>query len=184
MPFNADDGKQYLLLAAQTSGRIIRLNPVSREFRYVVTGLDQPSSLVIEPTTGDLLIVEQDRISTIPRSLLQADLVAQGSIPPAANSAAMGASPMAATLLQLSGGGGIVADRCTRNIYVTNSQEGTIREFNPITGRSRIVASGLSFPGQMLGLYRSEVSCPYSFHILVVQKNANQVFSSFRATAA
>ncbi len=176
VPFNADDGKQYLLLAAQTSGRIIRLNPVTRDFRYVASGLDQPSSLVIDPTSGDLLIVERDKISSIARTDLEADLAVQDATPVTSFAPGPGASsPIAATLFPLTGGSGIVADRCTRTIYFTNAEEGTVSEFNPATGKTRIIVDGLSLPGQMLGLYRSEVSCPYSFQILVAQRNANQV---------
>jgi hypothetical protein len=173
IPFKADNGKQFLLLAAQTSGRIIRLEPVSKDFKDVVTGLNQPSSLVIDISTGDLLIVEKDKVSTVPKATLQADL----SAPDGSRLYAPGPtpSPFASLVLPASGAAGIAVDRCTGFIYYSLAAEGSIIEYHPAQGTSLIVATGLQNPGQMLGIYRENVTCPNSFQLLVAERGANRV---------
>ncbi len=170
IPFTADNSTQFLLLAAQTSGGIIRLNPVTKDFKYVVTGLNQPSSLVIDPSSGDLLVVEADQISSVSKSTLQADLLA----PKLPRSNAPGAPP-ASILFPVTGAAGITVDRCTGFIYYSFPDLGTIVEYHPAVGTSLTVASGLDHPGQLLGIYRANVTCPNSFQILVAEHDANRV---------
>jgi hypothetical protein len=86
--FPASDGREYLLLASQTLGRILRLDPATRQVQEVVRGLVEPSALVIDPSTGDVLVVERGSITTVPRTLLEAGLAARAAVQPARRSAA------------------------------------------------------------------------------------------------
>lgn len=173
IPFKADNGTQFLLLAAQTSGRIIRLNPVTKEVKYVVTGLNQPASIVIDPVSGDLYIVEQDKISTVASSILQADLSAPGIAPVGA--LASGPPPFPSLVIPATGGAGIAINRCTGYVYFSLASLGTIVEYHPASGDSLTIASGLNNPGQMLGIYRENVTCPASFQLLIAERGANRI---------
>ncbi|MEE8348744.1 MAG: hypothetical protein V3R94_04185, partial [Acidobacteriota bacterium] len=168
--FKASNGKEFLLLAAKTSGRIIRLDPaiqgVSRE---VATGLNQPESMVIDPVTGDLLVVEQTQVTTVAKSDLEAGLSAlrlggggerrnQGQV-----------------LFPTAGGDGIAVDRCTGAIYITNRATGDILAFNRRSGEIRTVLSGLQEPTRLLAVYRGRVSCPDSFHLLAIERGTDQI---------
>ena len=61
---------------ASTTGTVIRLNPTTSESVVVASSLNAPSSLVVDPTSGDLLVAEKDRVTTVPKDQLESGLVA------------------------------------------------------------------------------------------------------------
>jgi len=174
--FKASNGRQYLLLAAQTTGRIIRLDPTTKQSRDVATGLNEPSSMVIDPASGDLLVAEKDKVSTIPKSALESDLASAADGAPG-GSALVGRSGGIGRPLFITAGGatGIAVDRCTGKIYYSIGTAGTIVEYDPATNGSRTIASGLQNPGQLLAIYRDGVACPDSFHLLAAERGANRI---------
>jgi len=174
LPFIAVDGNEYLLLLAQTTGRIIRLNPVTKNGKDVATGLNQPTSMVFDPVSGDLLVVEKDKISTVPKASLQSDL--SSSAPSAkefAESLEFGVRRLAG--VNITGAAGIAMDRCTGKIYLSMPDSSSIVEYDPLTNSTRIVISDLQNPGQLLGIYRTGVTCPDSFQLLVAERGADRV---------
>ena len=54
-------------------------------------------------------------------------------------------------------------------MFVSQASTGEVLEIDRLTGESRTIAEGLSEPGQLLGFYRSGVSCPDAFHLLVIE---------------
>jgi hypothetical protein len=163
--FTASSGKEFLLLAAQTSGKVIRLDPANGDTFEVATGLDQPTALVLDSSTGDLLVAEQDKVTIIPKILVEFDLVTS-RLPGAPG-------PQAATFPL--GGGGLARDRCTGDLYTSDTAAGVVRRFNAETQQVSIIFSGLDEPGQLLALYRTGVSCPHSLQLLVVEVGARRV---------
>ncbi len=174
LAFTASDGKEYLLLLGQTTGRVIRLEPTSKSAKDVVTGLNQPTSMVLDPVSGDLLVVEQDKITTIPKATLQAGLTssAPSAQEAAANTEALTRSFGAVTI---NGAAGIAVDRCTGKIYLSIADSGSLVEYNPTDNSIRTALTGLLNPGQLLGIYRAGVTCPDSFHLLISERGANRV---------
>lgn len=162
IPFTAQDGKEYLLLAGQTTGRIVRLNPSTKQSVDVASGLNQPSSLVIDPVSGNLFVAEADKVSIVTRDRLE----------PVSPKLSDPAAP-AATLFS-SGGDGIAADACTGLIYISSATRGEILEFNRILGRTRTIVSGLRTPRALLSLYRTGVSCPVSLQLLAVESGLDR----------
>ena len=162
VPYLAADGKEYLLLAGKASGSIVRLDPQSQTSMEVASGLNAPNSLVIDPVAGDLLVAEADQVSTIPASQLNQGLTGAGlaelEIPSGARLLAAGLEPT-----------GIAVDRCTANVYVSQASTGEVLKIDRLTGEVRTIAEGLSEPGQLLGFYRSGISCPDAFHLLVIE---------------
>ena len=169
--YTATTGKEFLLLAGQTTGRVIRLDPTTLETVDVAVGLNSPSSLVIDPNSGDLLVAEQDEVTSIPRADVEASL----AISPSALEARVSDFPQAITQIQASGADGVTVDRCTGNVYTSDTQLGVIRELNALTGELQVLVSGLQAPGQLLALYRANVGCPDSVELLVVEAGADQV---------
>ena len=165
--FAATDGKEYLLLAGRTSGSIRRLDPQGQTSVEVASGLNAPNSLVVDPVTGDLLVAEADQVSTIAVSQLNQGLagaqLAQVEISSGGRQLAAGLTPT-----------GIAADRCTGNVYVSQASTGEVLEIDRLTGELRSVAEGLFSPTQMLALYRSGISCPEGFHLLVVENDTGE----------
>jgi Leucine-rich repeat (LRR) protein len=70
---------------------------------------------------------------------------------------------------------GIAVDRCTGNIFISDEAQGAILEYDKFGGEVGHVGVGLLNPGQLLGLNRSGVSCPYSFQLLVVERGADRI---------
>jgi len=170
LPFRAIDGREYLLASGQTTGRIIRFDPVTRQSRDVASRLNEPSALVFDPTSGDLLVAEKDKITTVIRNTLESDLT------PAAAPARSEPEqvPIAAT-----GASGLAVDRCTGKLYYTVSSDGSLVEYDKGTGKARTLLSGLRKPGALLGLYRAGVTCPEGFELLVSETGLERTLLVF-----
>ncbi len=172
IPFEARDGREYLLLAARASGRVLRLNWQTGAVRAVATGLQSPSALVLDPIGGSLLVAESTRVSSVPRSALESDLPQTAQARTARKFQPDGirqglASPMGDVA-------GFAVDACTGRLYLA-SPEGNLIEYQRDTGSFATVLEGLDQPGQVAAFYRSGVSCPDAFQLLVVERGADQV---------
>jgi hypothetical protein len=167
--YTANNGQEFLLLAAKTSGKVIRLDPATGAMTEVATGLNQPESLVIDPVSGDLLVAELDKVTTVAKSDLEVGLVQAARLP--------GSRPktLAAELFSTQGTSGIAVDRCTGNVYISNQGTGEILRFIRSSGELQVVFSGLQQPTRLLAFYRSKVSCPESFHLLVIERGTDQI---------
>ena len=166
--FTASDQQEYLLLAAKTSGKIIRLDPNTPggDPTDVATGLDGPTALVLDKDSGDLVVAEQTQISTVDVAALNTGLAAQ-VLPTSSTLRPTESFPTA-------GGSGIVIDDCTGDIYIAYSAEDVVRRFDTDTEELEDLFT-LSQPGQMQGLFRRNVSCPDGFQILVAETGADQL---------
>ena len=81
IPFTASNQQQFLLLAGTTGGRIIRLDPQTQQSIDVAVGLDEPTSMVLDPLSGSLLVAEKNQISVVSRNQLESGLVSLPAIP-------------------------------------------------------------------------------------------------------
>jgi hypothetical protein len=168
--FEASNGKEFLLVAAKTSGRIIRLDPaIPGVTRDVATGLNQPESMVIDPVTGDLLVADLTQVTTVAKSDLEAGLAVLRLRP-----GGEGRDPRQ-ELFPIAGADGIAVDRCTGTIYTTNRTTGEILAYSRRSGELRTVLSGLQEPTRLLSVYRGRVSCPDSFHLLAIERGTDQI---------
>ena len=166
--FRASNGQELLLLAAKTTGRVIRFDPLTQASQDVATGLDQPTSLVVDPVTGDLLVAEQSRVSQIPRAQLETGLAARKSP----------AIPTAGAFLELfptDAADGIAVDRCTGDIYFSQRQNGQLLRYRRTKELLETVLAGRQDPTRMLGIHRRGVSCPDSFQLLFIEEGRDQI---------
>ena len=122
IPFRAGNGQEFLLLAAQTSGRVIRFEPTTLSTVDVATDLNRPGALVIDPSDGNLLVAEQDRVTTISRTQLEFGLAPAQS--PLRQSTLSPEGPSAALLFPTPGADGITVDRCTEDVYISDRAAG------------------------------------------------------------
>jgi hypothetical protein len=165
--YAASDGKEYLLLAGQTSGRILRLNPTTKESFEVAAGLNQPSAMVIDTLSGDLLVAEADTISIIPKAAIDSAGPTKG--PP-------GPAPRfeRALLFPANRPTGISADPCTGDVYFSDAVNSAVQVYVRRTGNLRTIPF-ISDPRQLIGLSRSGVSCPLPLHLLVVERGRDRI---------
>ncbi len=168
VPFAAGDGREYLLLAGNTSGRIIRLDPESGQITDVVTGLESPTAIAINPVTRELLIAEATQIRIVSALELNRGLLAPATVE--------AAKPIRQGLI-LGGvsASGIAADQCSGNIYLSDRTTGQILVIERGVGASRPVVAGLDLPVQILGLQRHGTSCSQSFHLFVVERGPGRI---------
>jgi len=164
----ASDGKEYLVMTSEAAGTVIRLNPSTGESEIVLSGLDQPSSLVIDDVEENLIVAEADEVSSYPLAVLDGGLTA-------AASSGIQVQSGGKRLLMAARSGRLAVDRCTGSIFVSVKNEGVILELNRLTGGVRTVASGLREPGALLGFYRRGVSCPAAFHLLVSERQGGRL---------
>ncbi|MDA2923364.1 hypothetical protein MYX65_01700 [Acidobacteria bacterium AH-259-L09] len=167
IPFSAANGRELLLLAGQTTGRVIRLDPITRQIKDVVTGLNEPTSLAIDSVSGNLLVAEKDKITTVAKNQLEADLL------PAARLTTKKRRPQKASIPAAPFGATV--DACTGIIYFSVRGAGEIRAIIRQTGEIKVVAFGLSQPEQIAGFYRRGVSCPFSCFLLVVEAGLDRI---------
>ncbi len=169
--YPASDGKEYMLLLGQSTGQLIRLEPLSGQSRLVYTGLQQPTSMAYDASTGSVLVAESDRITQIARTFIESGLTsgsgATGEIDP-------GQTPRS-TVALAAGATGLAVDRCTGEIYFSIASEGVIRAYDPATEQTRTLVSGLSSPGQLLTLYREGLPCPERTQLLVAEPGADRI---------
>ncbi len=160
------DDNEYLLLAAKTTGRVIRLEPQTQAMTTVVTGLDEPVSLVLDSVNRDLLVAERDRVTRVAGSELNQGLAGAPT--------GVSRRPLGNVIGGLTPAG-VAVDRCTGGIYVSDSASGEVRRIERLSGAAVTVAEGLADPGQLLGLYRTGISCLESFHLLITERGADRV---------
>ena len=166
--FTASDDNEYLLLAAKTSGKIIRLDPSNGSTTDVATDLNQPTALVLDKNSGDLVVAESTQISTVPADALNTGLAAQ-AFPASSTRQPTESFPTPGA------NSGIVVDDCTGNFYISDSAAGVVRRFNTDTEELDDLFPGLNQPGQLVGLFRRGVSCPDAFQMLVAETGADQL---------
>ena len=169
IPFTASNGKEFLLLAAKTSGKVIRLDPSTKERRDVATGLNQPETLVLDPVTGNLLVAEQDQISVVSKSVLEAGIASSLDIFPSAEHEEV------TELLATSSTAGIAVDECTGNIFYSDQESGKILQFNRDTQEVSTVFAGLNQPTRIVGIHRRRVPCPDSFQLLMIEDGSDVI---------
>ena len=167
--YTATNGQEFLLLAAKTSGKVIRLDPATRAATDIATGLTRPESMVIDPVTGDLLVAEQDQVTTVAQSDLE------GGLSALTRRVRGGPRGQAAELFSTSGADGIAVDQCTGNVYISNQTSGEISRFIRSSGELETVFSELQQPTRLLAFYREKVSCPDAFHLLVIERGTDQI---------
>lgn len=175
VPFEARDGNEYLILAARTSGRILRLNPQTRAVREIAVQ-NQPAALAFDLLTDDLLVAEPDQIVSIPRSRLESDLspAQEGAALQEAGGANRG-KPLQGFDIQPDGVDGLAVDECTGTVYFSQKEAGTVMAFDRRAGALTELVSGLGRPGQLLTAYRAGLSCPDSFSLLIVEESENLI---------
>ena len=170
IPFEASNGQEFLLLAGKTSGRIIRLDPLTQEAKDVATGLDEPTTLVIDPVSGNLLVAESNQITVVPRNQLESDLVAFSRVFTDSQG-----EPQAVRFTDAERSDGIAVDACTGNIYFWNRSGRAILQLVRRTGAVNRLEVDLT-PGKLLGFYRRGVACPFAFRLLVAARDEGTIW--------
>ncbi len=171
VPFTTSAGTEVLLLVGKTTGRIIRLDPRPSAPAPVdvATGLNAPTAAVFDPVTGGLLVAEATQVTLIPAAQLNQGLT-QSRITSDTNR-----EPVSPQSIAGVGGSGIAVDPCDGSIFVSDRTTGSILKIDRASGSSQVVANDLSGPGNLLGLQRMGISCPDSFHLFVVEEDADEV---------
>ena len=170
IPFEASNGQEFLLLAGKTSGRIIRLDPLTQEAKDVATGLDEPTTLVIDPVSGNLLVAESNQITVVPRNQLESDLVAFSRVFTDSQG-----EPQAVRFTDAERSDGIAVDACTGNVYFWNRSGRAILQLVRRTGAVNRLEVDLT-PGKLLGFYRRGVACPFAFRLLVAARDEGTIW--------
>lgn len=165
VPFQARDGREYLLLAGRASGQVIRLDPQTAATLTVADGLNALSTITFD-LDGGLLVADADGISTIGRQQLEGDLT------PAVQGADIQQAPAGSrgkgVNFDLPGVRGMHVDACTGRIYMT--PPGRLVALERSDNSVFETLDGVEGPGKMLGLYRKGQSCP-SLHLIVVEED-------------
>ena len=172
LSFEDAEGREYLLLAGRSSGSIHRIDPLTQESAEVASGLDAPVAMTLDPLTGSLLVAQADAIVVIPAS----QLGGTGLTPPSTRPAT--ARQGIDTGLGIRG---IAVDGCTGEILVADEPSQSILGINRLTGQRRVLLRGFLNPGGLLGVYRTGVPCPFSFHVLSVASETGAISLSVPA---
>jgi uncharacterized repeat protein (TIGR01451 family) len=170
LAYTALNGSEYVLLLGKENGTVTRLDPTTRVSRVVYTGLNQPTSMALDTSTGGLLVAEATRIVSINRSFLEAGL---GTASAGVDGG--GGSSLQTGLVDLTGITGVGVDPCTGDIYLSQAATGTLYRLDRETGAVTTVVTGLSEPGHLLVLYRRGLPCPDAVQILVAEPGAERI---------
>jgi hypothetical protein len=157
IPFVDGARVTYLLIAGTTTGSIYRLRISDKKLDRVVTGLTTPTSLALDPVTGNMFVAEQDAglLTVILRSRFD---------PTSSEAFDAAADGPARVDINLPAVSGVAFDSCSGALLATTSR-GEIHEFRGDTRRTLI--SGLQRPDEMLVMYRDGLSCAGAANVLV-----------------
>ena len=88
LPFQASDGGEYLILANQTSGEIVGLDPGAPVPVVIQAGLNQPTTMAYD-AQGNLVVADLNGFATISRGAVEIELEgASASVGPGSRSVA------------------------------------------------------------------------------------------------
>lgn len=160
LPYN-DGTSDYLLLAGKDTGKIYRLDTSGNPPKTVVSGLNQPTSMALDPTTGNLLVAESGAGQI---TVITAAQIAAASAPSATAQAPGTIQPLRSLLVPNIQG--IAVDKCTGTVYVTDT-DGNLIEYQGSSKRT--VETGLTRPTQLLAIYREGFSCAPALAIVIVE---------------
>ncbi len=167
LPYDSG-GKSYMLLAGRDSGKIYRLDIVGKILKTVVSGLNQPTAMALDPSTGNLLVAEAgaQQITIItPAQIIAA------SDPSVAAPSGGGRRLQALSVPNIQG---ITVDRCTGSVYISDTS-GELVEYQ---GSSRrVVERGLDHPTQLQAIWRTGFTCATALTIGIVE--AGKISLSF-----
>ena len=168
--FEASNEEEFLLLAAKTTGRVLRLDPTNGATKEIATGLNEPSALVIDAVSGNLLVAEKTQVTSIPKADLEMDLSAAVLTLPDT-----GREALAKELFPTDAADGIAVNRCTGDIFFSKREQGVLVRFRRPTGVFQTLFSDLEGPTQLLAIYRRGVSCPNAFQLLVIEQETDRL---------
>ncbi len=155
-------GKSYMLLAGRDSGKIYRLEiSDAKTLKTVKSGFIQPTSMALDPITGNLLVAEAgaQQISIVTAAEIQA--ASEPSVAEKAPGAGRRLPALAVPDIQ-----GIAIDWCTGSVYISN----TLGQLVEYQGSStRVVETGLDHPTQLVAVYRTGFSCANALTIGIVE---------------
>jgi len=158
--YSASNGPEYLLVST-SGGRVVRLDPTlsNPPLVEIASGLTNPTSMVLDPVSGNLLVVAGSSIVTVAKSAIEKGLVTTLQ----SDSGPRDDRPKF-FIGDLDNPQGIAVDACTGNIIV--SQNSGLYVIDRVSG-SRYFLGESGFPGEVLGLYRKEMPCPSAFQVIV-----------------
>ena len=170
--------KDYLLILDKSNGKVLRYDPAAAGSSpaEVISGLDQPNSMVLDPSTGDLLIAEASFISSHPRSLLTSGITSLRVSQPTRDVPRQIAGNLTSPPQ------GISVDACTGRIFVALGN-GQVVQIDRFTGAQTTIAY-VEVAGKMLGLYRKEIPCPAAFQVLVADFSSIQLINPSAAQSS
>ncbi len=158
---------EFLLAAGLASGRLLLIDPDDSAVTTLVSGLNAPQGLGLDPLTGGLLVAESDRITLLSRGSLGLRPLSSEE-----NARKVGEK---ATLLRLDGLRALAVDQCSGQIYATTSSGDRLLQLNRDNGAAETVIDGLAGLSEIQILYRQGVSCPQARHLLLAEAEADQV---------
>ena len=160
LPYDSG-GTSYMLLAGRDSGKIYRLEVAGKVLKTVVSGLNQPTSMALDPTTGNLLVAEAgaQQITVV----TAAQIAAASDVTAGANAPGRGRRLQALSIPNVQG---VAVDRCTGSVYVTDST-GQLIEYQGAS--HRVVETGLDHPTQLQSFYRAGFSCATALTLGIVE---------------
>lgn len=170
--WTSSSNKEFLLLSSKNTGEILRYDPQAKQSTQVAKGLVQPSALVVDRVSGNLLVAERDRITTVQKSALETGL---RPAPSELRKRVDPNKPRMSTLIPQAGSSGLVVDDCTGDVYFSNRQAGTISVYRRGSGQVSVAVNQLFGPTGLLAVYRRGVSCPAALNLLVIEEDGGLV---------
>ena len=83
--------------------------------------------------------------------------------------------PRQGVTFDLAGIEGMQVDVCTGIIYLSLKAQGRVVAFDRSDNSVTEIAAGLGGPGHLLGTYRTGLSCPDSFNLIIIEETADQL---------
>ena len=162
--YQSSNGSQFLLLSAPDGGKLMRLDPALAASRDLVTGLDQPRALALDPVARRLLLGDAAGVTAVPLARLESDLIS--------NLDSNGSPP--SRLLRQTGLGQLTVDACNGNLFFSESASGSVMRFRPPDDHLSPVVDAGQRTAALLQLYRRGAGCGEAPYLLAAETGSDR----------
>ena len=163
--YPASDGSQFLLLSGQTGGKLMRLDPARAASRDVVTDLERPEALALDPVARRLLVGDAAGVAAVSLAQLESDLISNLESHGSPASRLFGQTDL----------GHLTVDSCSGEVFFSQPVSGAVMRFRPLDDNISPVVDAVEGTAALLQLYRRGTSCAQAPYLLAVQTTSNQV---------
>ena len=143
----------------------MRLDPARAASRDVVTDLERPEALALDPVARRLLVGDAAGVAAVSLAQLESNLISNLESHGSPASRLFGQTDL----------GHLAVDSCNGEVFFSQPVSGAVMRFRPLDDNISPVVAAVEGTAALLQLYRRGTSCAQAPYLLAVQTTSNQI---------